>query len=223
MPARLPAAAAAVCEGGGGGGGKCAAVLCIGSMDGLAEGAPLTVACLLACLSACLPASLRSSAYQPLSLQLSRLSPHSPSPSSAPPDSQSKPSRVSTESKRTSTSQQENLTSPIFWNQKHVSSLYVQSRDSLLYSLKQDPRQRSAVNSRNVRWYDQVLFPINLQEPNFPIRRCTAQRIAAIRYGHVAHVLQSRSCQDLNHHYCCLWPAAKLQSFSSRSLSRPTP
>jgi len=180
--------------------------------------------CLLACLPVCLPACQPSlvslSASQPptlptfstLTLTLQRA-----------PDSQSKPSRVSTESKRTSTSQQENLTSPIFWNQKHVSSLYVQSRDSLLYSLKQDPRQRSAVNSRNVRWYDQVLFPINLQEPNFPIRRCTAQRIAAIRYGHVAHVLQSRSCQDLNHHYCCLWPAAKLQSFSSRSLSRPTP
>ena len=87
--------------------------------------------------------------------------------------------------------------------------------------MRQPSPQRPAVNQRNMRWYDQVLIPINLQEPNFPVQRYTAQRIAAIRYGHVAHVLQSSSCEDLNHH-CCLWPAARLQSFSSRSLSRPT-
>ena len=45
------------------GGGKSAAVLCIGCMDGLAEGAPLTVACL--------PASLPARARQPISLAAS--------------------------------------------------------------------------------------------------------------------------------------------------------
>lgn len=62
---------------------------------------------------------------------------------------------------------------------------------------------------------------MNLQEPRFPIQRCTAQRIAAIGYGHVAHALKPRLCGFLNHH-CYLWPAAKIQSFSFRSLYWPT-
>lgn len=132
-------------------------------MDGLAEGAPLTVACLPASLPACQPSLVSLSASQPRTLPT-----FSTLTLQRAPDSQSKPSRVSTESKRTSTSHQENLTSPVFWNRKHESRLSIQSRESLLYHLKQDPRQRSAVNSRNLRWYDQVLFLINLQEPRFP-------------------------------------------------------
>lgn len=79
-----------------GGGGNCAAVLCTGCMDGLAEGAPLTVACLPACLPACQPSLVSLSASQPRTLPT-----FSTLTLQRAPDSQSKPSRVSTESKRT--------------------------------------------------------------------------------------------------------------------------
>ena len=70
VPAHLPAVVVVVVVEeevslfrGNGGGGNSAAVLCTGCMDGLAEGAPLTVAC----LPACLPAFAR----QPISLAAS--------------------------------------------------------------------------------------------------------------------------------------------------------